>query len=160
MAMSNRIRTFLFLLALPGIISLSSCSSVNVIPPEVNLMRVDVQDITLSHVNLLADIRIFNPNDDAITIQGVDYVLHLEGVKLFSGRSIMAQTIAPEEYGHLSLRLSSTYWDIIQLLNKLPDKADVAFSMEGSIRVGKTGLFARRISFRREGMIPLQQIQP
>jgi LEA14-like dessication related protein len=160
MTMPNRIRTFLFLLALTGVISLSSCSTINVIPPEVNLMRVDVQDVTLSHVNLLADIRVFNPNEDAVTIQGVDYILHLEGIQVFSGRSNLTQTIAPQEYGYLSLRLSSAYWDIIQLLNKLPNKVDVAFSMEGSIRVGETGMFAHRFSFSREGIIPLQQLQP
>ena len=27
----------------------------------------------MSHVNLLADLRVFNPNEKALTIQGVDY---------------------------------------------------------------------------------------
>jgi len=160
MAMSNRIRTLLLVLALLSAIPLSSCSTVNIIPLEVNLMRVDVQDVTLSHVNLLADIRVFNPNVNAVTIQGVDYILHLEGIKVFSGRSNPAQTIAPQEYGFLSLRLSSAYWDLIQLLNKLPDKTDVAFSMQGSIRVGGKGMFAQRFSFNKEGIIPLQKLQP
>lgn len=123
-------------------------------------MRVDVQDVTLSHVNLLADLRVFNPNDKAMTIQGVDYTLYLEGVKVFSGKSRLSQTIAPQEYGHLTLRLASAYWDIIQLLNKLPNKSDVAFSMEGSIRVGASRLFAQRFSFVKEGVIPLQKTTP
>ena len=160
MAMLNRIRPLLFVLALLGTVPLSSCSSINLIPLEVNLMRVDVQDITLSHVNLLADIRVFNPNENAVIIQGVDYILHLEDIKVFSGRNSLTQTIAPQEYGHLSLRLSSAYWDIIQLFNKFPDKAEVAFSMEGSIRVGGRGMFARRFSFDRKGIIPLQKFQP
>lgn len=160
MVMSNRMRTLFVVLVLLSLILLSSCSSMNIIPPEVNLMRVDVQDVTLSHVNLLADIRVFNPNVDAVTIQGVDYILHLEGIKVFSGRSKQSQTIAPQEYTNLSLRLAGAYWDIIQLLNKLPNKTDVAFSMQGSIRVGGKGLFAQRYSFNREGVIPLQKLQP
>jgi LEA14-like dessication related protein len=123
-------------------------------------MRVDVQDVTLSHVNLLADLRVFNPNDKALTIQGVDYTLHLEGVKVFSGKSNLSQTIAPQEYGRLILRLSSAYWDIIQLLNKLPNRSDVAFSMEGSILVGGNRLFAQRFSFAKQGIIPLQKTTP
>ena len=86
---------------------LNSCSTINTTPPEVNLMALEVQDVTLSHVNLLADLRIFNPNQDAVTIQGVDYTLHLEGVKVFAGRSSFTEMIAPQEYGHITMRLSS-----------------------------------------------------
>jgi LEA14-like dessication related protein len=157
MTKSTRIKSLLGIINLLFIIPLSSCSTINTIPPEVNLMKVDVQDVTLSHVNLLADLRVFNPNENAVTIQGVDYTLHLEGIKVFSGRSNQTQTIEPHTYGHLNLRVSSAYWDIIQLLNRLPDKTDVAFSMQGSIRVGESYLFAQRFSFDKEGIIPLQQ---
>jgi LEA14-like dessication related protein len=160
MTMSDSIKSLFVLTVLLIIIPLSSCSTINAIPPEVNLMRVDVQDATLSHVNLLAELRVFNPNEKAFTIQGVDYTLHLEGTKVFSGRSNLSQTIEPQEYGLLSLRLSSAYWDIIQLLNKLPNKTDVAFSMQGSIRVGGSSIFTQRFSFDKEGVIPLQKAIP
>jgi LEA14-like dessication related protein len=136
---------------------LNSCSTINTIPPEVNLMALEVQDVTLSHVNLLADLRIFNPNKDPVTIQGVDYTLHLEGVKVFTGRSSFTQSIEPQEYGRVSLRLSSAYWNIIELLNRLPDREEVSFSMAGSIKVGESSLFAKRYSFTKQGMIPLHK---
>ena len=138
----------------------------NVVPPEVNLMRVDVQDVTLSHVNLLADLRVFNPNEKALKIQGVDYTLFLEGIKVFTGKNILSQTISAQEYGHLSLRLSSAYWDIVKLFNKISDKKDVAFTMKGSIGVGGSRLLAKRYSFDKKGVIPLliktpsQSLQP
>ena len=156
MTISAAIKTLLVITILLLVIPLSSCSTINAIPPEINLMRVDVQDATLSHVNLIAELRVFNPNEKAVTIQGVDYTLHLEGIKVFSGRSNVSRTIDPQEYGLLSLRLSSAYWDIIQLLNKLPNKTDVAFSMQGSIRLGGSSMFAQRFSFDKEGVIPLQ----
>ena len=160
MTISAAIKSFLVLTVLLFLIPLSSCSTINAIPPEINLMRVDVQDATLSHVNLLAELRVFNPNGKAVTIQGVDYTLHLEGIKVFSGRNNLSQTIDPQEYGLLTLRLSSAYWDIIQLFNKLPNKTDVAFSMQGSIRVGGSSMFAQRFSFAKEGVIPLQKANP
>ena len=139
------------------VVPLSSCSTVNTIPPEVNLLKIDIQDVTLSHVNLLAELRVFNPNEKPVTIQGVDYKLHLEGIKVFSGRSSLSQTVEPQKYGLLSLRLSSAYWDIIQLLNKLPNKSEVAFSMQGTIRLGESSIFAQRFSFDKQGVIPLQK---
>jgi len=158
--MSATIKSILLTTVLFFVIPLSSCSTINAIPPEVNLMRVEVQDVTLSHVNLLAEVRVFNPNEKGVTIQGIDYTLHLEGIKVFSGRNNLSQTIAPQEYGFLTLRVSSAYWDMIQLLNRLPNKTDVAFSMQGSIRVGGSSMFAQRFSFAKEGVIPLQKANP
>jgi hypothetical protein len=65
--------------------------------------------------------------------------------------------IAPQEYGRITLRLSSAYWDIIELLNRLPDKEDVSFAMSGSIKVGESSLFAKRYSFTKQGIIPFQK---
>jgi len=156
MARFSIIKTFLLVTVLLFLVPLSSCSTINAIPPEINLMKVDIQDVTLSHVNLLADLRVFNPNEKGITIQGVNYTLHLEGIKVFSGRNNLSQTIEPQEYGLLTLRLSSAYWDIMQLLNKLPNKSEVAFSMQGTIRVGGSSMFAQSFSFDKQGVIPLQ----
>jgi len=153
----GRISIFPALLALLFVIPLTSCSALQALPPEINLMRVDVQEVTLSHVNLLADVRVFNPNEMGLTVQGVDYTLKIEGIEIFSGKSRMRRTIAPQEYGHLTLRLSSAYWDIIQLLNKLPNKSDVAFAMHGSILVGGNRLLAHRFSFDKQGIIPFQK---
>lgn len=160
MANSSNRCNLLPLIAAFLVLFLSACSTINAVPPEVNLMRLDVQDVTLSHVNLLADLRVFNPNDKAVTIQGVDYTLHLEGIRVFSGRSSLSQTIPPQEYGYLTLRLASAYWDIIQLLNKLPNTSDIAFSMAGTIRVGGSRIFAQSYSFAKEGTIPLQKTTP
>jgi len=157
---SGRINSFPALLVLLLVIPLSSCSALNALPPEVNLMRVDVREVTLSHVNLLADLRVFNPNEIGLTVQGVDYTLKIEGIEIFSGKSRLHQTIAPQEYGHLTLRLSSAYWDIIQLLNKLPNKSDVAFAMQGSILVGENRLLAKHFSFDKQGIIPFQKASP
>ena len=153
----KRTNCFLPLTGILLVFVFTACSTIEAVPPEVNLMRVDVQDVTLSHVNLLADLRVFNPNEKALSIQGVDYTLHLEGIRVFSGKSNLSQTIAPQEYGHVTLRLSSAYWDIIQLFNKLPNKSDVAFSMQGSILIGGNRLFAKRFTFDKKGIIPLQK---
>ena len=148
------------LLAVLFAVFITSCATHRSAAPEVNLMRLDVLDVTLSHVNLLADLRVFNPNEQPLVIQGVDYTLYLEGIKVFSGKNNMSQTVAPGEYGHTTLRLASAYWDMIRLLNRLPDKADVAFAMQGSILAGSSRIFARRLSFDRKGVIPLQKNTP
>lgn len=138
----------------------TSCATHRPAAPEVNLMRVDVQDITLSHVNLLADLRVFNPNLQPLVIHGVDYTLYLEGIKVFSGENSMRQTVAPGKYGHITIRLASAYWDIIQLLNRLPDKTDVTFAMQGSIRAGSSRIFVPRFTFDKKGIIPLRKTSP
>lgn len=159
-ATSCRTNCFLSLVVLFLATALISCSTVNAVPPEVNLMGIDVQDITLSHVNLLADLRVFNPNDRTLNIRGVDYTLNLEGIKVFTGKNNLRQSISPHEYGNVTLRLSSAYWDIIKLFDTLPNKSDITYSMQGSIRVGDSGLFAKHFSFDKDGTISLQKISP
>jgi LEA14-like dessication related protein len=65
---SNWHNWLLSLIAVLLTIPFSSCSTMNAVPPEVNLMRLEVQDVTMSRVNLLADLRVFNPNEKDCTI--------------------------------------------------------------------------------------------
>lgn len=142
---------------LPAVILLAlltSCAGIKASPPEVNLLGLQVQDVTLSHVNLLADLRVYNPNDRGMTVQGVDYVLHLNGIKIFSGRSSITADINAQEYGTIPLRLSSAYWNMLQLLNNMHANNDIDFSMAGKIKVGGFGLFGKSYPFKKEGKIP------
>ena len=144
----------LFFLFLAG-----GCSTITIAQPEVNLMALEVQDVTLSHVNLLADIRVFNPNADQVTIQEVDYTLHLNNIKIFKGKTITPYSIPAQEYGRFKFRLSSAYWDIIELFNQLSNAQEATFLMEGTLKVGENRLFAQRFSFSKSGEIPLDQGQ-
>lgn len=138
------------LLLLPG------CATIQPEPPEVNLMALQIQDVTLSHVNLLANLRLFNPNPQPVRVSRVEYTLHLNGIKVMTGRWTAGTEIAANEYGLLDLRISSAYWNLMKLMQNLQESTEVDFSLAGSIRIGY-GLAGATFPFKEEGRVPLHQ---
>lgn len=138
----------------------AGCAAVKPLPPEVNLLGLEVQDITLSHVNLLADLRIYNPNSVGVTIEEMSYTLFLNNIKASAGQTYEAVKIGPQEYGNVALRLSSAYWDIMRLARELRPGEDVPFSLAGEVKIGGLGILSKRFTFKRDGMLPLGTLQP
>lgn len=136
-----------------GCLLFSGCGGLQPIAPEINLMGLDVVDVTLSHVNLAAEVRLFNPNADKLTIKEVAYTLHLNGVKLSKGRSAREVKVDPEEYGTVTVRMSSAYWDVFRLLNKIQDNEELRFKIQGKVLVGGYGLLGQTFNFEKEGLV-------
>lgn len=134
---------------------LLSCATLSLERPEINLLGVEVKDITLSHVNMLADLRLFNPNPAPITVSSIKYELHLNSIKVMNGSSVPGVVIAPNEYGYVSLRVSSPYWNLLKLMQNLQTAEDVAFSLAGEVRLGGWGPAGFSFPFKEEGNVPL-----
>ena len=97
---------------------LSACTAMQPAAPEVNLMGLILDEVTLSHVNMKANLRLFNPNDTTISVKSVEYELELNGVHVSTGKSLRGLSIPANEYGNLDLRLSSAYWDLFRFSAK------------------------------------------
>ena len=135
----------------------ASCARVKPVQPEVNLMRLWVEEVTLSHVNLKADLRLFNPNDFSLNVQEVSYRLYLNGIPVSQGNSKQSVQVDPQSYGHIDLRLASAYLDIMHFLNKMQAQTGISYSLDGSVKVKGTGWGSDTFSFERQGVIPLEQ---
>jgi len=140
---------FIFLLVIP-----ISCASIRPISPEVNLMALEVDEITLSHVNMVASLRFYNPNETHLTISGLKYTLFLNDMKVSQGRTARTVEISPDGFGTMPLRISSAYWDILKFLNKTQSKEELHFFLKGTIKVRGVGV-GHTFNFDKEGMIPL-----
>lgn len=139
---------------------LAACASVRPLPPEVNLTNLEVTDLTLSHANLMADLKIFNPNDVSVTVEQVEYALLLNDVKISAGKSLEKVRIDAGEYGETTLRLSSAYLDLWRILNQMQKGENVRFNLKGKIKVGGFGILRKAFHFSRKGNIPLTRPQP
>ena len=78
---------------------LAACAMVSPQRPEVNLAGLQIREATLSHLNMVADLTVFNPNNVALTVRGVDYTLQLEGINVADGRSLEPVEIGAGESG-------------------------------------------------------------
>lgn len=132
---------------------LTSCAMISPQKPEVNLTGLQIREATLSHLNMVADLSVFNPNDIALTVQEVDYTLQLEGVNVAEGRSLAPVEIGAKESGQVQLRIATAYWDLLSLVNRLQDTDEMAFTLNGKVRVGGYKILNRTFPFSKEGRI-------
>ncbi len=144
----------LFFLIVPFI---CSCARVKPVEPEINLMRLWVEEVTLSHVNLQADLRLFNPNDFKLGVEEVNYELSLNGIPVSHGKSLQRVEVEPNGYGNIGLRLSTAYLDMISFLNKMQTQSAIRYTLHGTLKVRAGGWISDTFSFEREGLIPLEQ---
>lgn len=140
--------------------SLSACALKPVAAPEVSLNDLQITELSLTHANLLAGLKIFNPNSVAVKIQQVDYTLSLNGIRVSSGQSAKEVSIGAEEYGNLSLRLSSAYWDLLRIFNQVQSGKTAKFLLDGKVKVGGFGILGKTFDFKKEGDISLGGLQP
>ncbi|MCK9294135.1 MAG: LEA type 2 family protein [Desulfobulbaceae bacterium] len=134
---------------------LSSCAAMQPVAPEINLMGLVVDEVTLSHVNMVASLRLFNPNDVTLQVEDVEYELELNGIKVSSGKSLRSLDVPANDFGSLDLRLSSAYWDLFRFASNIQQGEELDFRLTGKVRVGGLGLIGHTFNFDHEGKIPL-----
>jgi LEA14-like dessication related protein len=145
-------------------INLVSCAGIRPEPPEVQLANLEITDVSLSHANLQATLKLFNPNNIALNIEGIKFSLFLNEIRIAKGQTAKTFLIPSEEIGEATIRLSSSFLDIFQLTRKLQNRAEVTFRIVGEVKIGGFGLFGATIPIEREGSLPLsgslKQLRP
>jgi LEA14-like dessication related protein len=136
-------------------LNLASCVGMRPEPPDVQLTSLEISDVSLSHANFLATLRLFNPNSIDLNVEGIKFSLFLNDVSIATGQTTKAFLIPPEENGEAVIRLSSSFLDLFQLTRKLQNRDEVTFRIAGEVKIGGLGLFGATIPIEREGSLPL-----
>lgn len=130
-----------------------SCTTMRPVAPEVSLLGIRIGELTLSHANLLANLRLYNANPVPLTIEAVDYSFFLNGIQIADGRTLAPVRIKAGDYGETVLRLSAGYLNLLQLTSNLKPEDKIRYSLEGSVKVGGFRILDRTFPFKREGII-------
>lgn len=143
---------------------LAACATMRPEPPEVQLAGLEITDLSLSHANFLANLKLYNPNSAALDIRGLSFTLFLNDVRIATGKTAKAFNIPSEAYGEAALHLSSSYLDLLQLSSGLQGKEQLSFRIAGEVKVGGLGFMSITVPIDREGTLPLsgslQQLVP
>lgn len=138
-----------------ALLMLSACASLRPEPPEVSLLSLQLENLTLSHAIMSADLNLYNPNDFTLDIKQAVYSLSLQGIQVAQGQSATGVRIASGETGNLKLRLSTSYLNLLRIGRQNQLQEDVPFIIDGQVRLGGFGVLSRTVSFKEEGIIPL-----
>lgn len=137
------------------VLLLSACASIRPIPPEVSLLSLQLENLTLSHAIMSADLSLYNPNDFPLDIQRAVYALTLDGIQVAKGQATKNVHIAAHDTGNLTLRLSSSYLNLLRIGRDSQQQQDIPFAIDGQVTLGGFGVLSRTVSFKEEGIIPL-----
>jgi len=137
---------------------LLSCGALQPEPPEVSLAGISVESLTLSQADLIAKLRIFNPNRIGVNIDQVDYTLKLAGVKVSNGQSLTPARIEARQSGDLDMKVSASYLSLMQVLSGLSDQDEVDFLIEGSVQISGLGIVTKTFPIQRQGKVSLKDL--
>ncbi|SDF24861.1 LEA type 2 family protein [Phytopseudomonas seleniipraecipitans] len=128
--------------------------------PDVRLVNVDVVRAKLLEQRFVLRFRIDNPNDVSLPVRGLNYVVHLNDVKLAEGESEVWFTVPAKGHTEFDVPVRTNLWRHVRQVVKLLEQPDqpISYRLQGQV---KTGLFfGRRVHMSRNGEIIPGQYLP
>lgn len=153
----SRARSMLSLVVVVGMVAAVGCSSA--VPREplgVNLVNLEVQEITLFEATLIAQVRITNPNPDPLEITGGSLKLLLDGKK--AGTALVAGgfTVAGFDSTLVDMTVHINTAAAITRIPTMLDKDTISYGVSGAFySQGSFGRVTHEVE--RSGTLDLKQ---
>lgn len=87
-------------------------------PPKISVYGVRLANMSLTEGNLLVALRIDNPNSYALPLNGLDYVLSLNGIGIANGKETKNLTISAKQDRIIEIPVK---FNPLTLLRTVPD---------------------------------------
>ena len=144
------IATAMFLLTMYG------CAGVGkrLEPPRVKLATIRVEDFNVLETVFEVQLRVFNTNDTALQIKGLECELEINGQPFAFGVSHADVEIPSYGTKLLPLRIYASIIDIIKSTADLSNQEQLRYHLKGKLRLG-AGAFPGVLPFASEGNISL-----
>jgi len=129
--------------------------------PQINLAHIAVKEVRPLETEFWLDLRVFNTNDVALVVEGLDCQLEVDGRKLATGVSEASVRIPPFSSERLrilvytsSLDMLGTFLDRLRKLDKPDRETSLAYRLSGRLHLGGRA-FPDTIPFSSQGQLDL-----
>lgn len=138
-----------------------SCSLTgkNVESPRVTVSKIKIEDINLFEAVLRIEMRVFNVNDRAFDIKGIDCELNLDQTRLATGVSNTPTHIPSFETAVIPMTVYSSIDDIAQCVREMKSKNKISYRIKGKLFLEGGFLKPSMIAFNSDGEISLEGIK-
>jgi LEA14-like dessication related protein len=126
-------------------------------PPRVKLANIRVQEFTVFETVFDVRLRIFNTNETALKIKGIECDLKINDRPFAIGVSDTQTEIPPYGTEVLAIRVYSSVWEILKSVHGLQKTEQLNYNLEGKLRLG-VGSFPSTLTFESEGNISLPDL--
>lgn len=118
--------------------------------PEVVLVDLQPLDGEALEQRFEVRLRIINPNDRDLAIDGVDFTLDVNGSRLTRGVSNEAVTVPRLGDAVVSVTATTTLFDLVRQVVKAPYRKNIDYELRGRVFLAHS---PARLTFERQGTI-------
>jgi len=141
-----------YLLYAGALTALGACTSLrNLEPPEVVLIGIQPLESTLLEQRFQVDLRIYNPNNRDIDIDGVDFELDINGKRLARGAGAESLLLPRLGEARTSVVVSTSLVSVATQLMTMNQTRSLSYRIKGRLHLG-SGLGAT-LPFKKSGEI-------
>ena len=144
---------FLFFALVIGLSGCSKWGSGQFSSPNIELVNVEVVKAKLLEQEFILHFRIDNPNPMMLPVNGMEYSLQLNGMRLAEGESNVRFTVPAHGSKSFQIPARTNLWrhmkEVVKLLKK-PDRP-VLYKLEAQVETGL--LLAHKVQLNRSGEI-------
>ncbi len=149
----------LLLLGLLGLL-LAGCASIprDLRSPELSLVGVEAEDLSVFEQRLLVRLKVFNPNEVELPVRGIDLDVFLEGERLATGTTERAFTVPARGEAEFDMRVRASAATALLKVLERGRKRDgegqsLRYRIRGEVRTA-LGLL-RKLPFDEQGTLDL-----
>lgn len=143
----------LFLLTIAGCAGLGQ----RLEPPQVKLATIRVEEFSVLETVFEIHLRVFNTNDSALQIKGLQCELEINGQPFATGISDAELEIPSYGTQLVPLRAYASLFDMIKSVQGMQNQDQLKYYIKGKVRLG-AGALPSVLSFDSEGNISLPEI--
>ena len=126
-------------------------------PPSVKLADIRLEALNVLEAVFDVKMRVFNTNDTALQIRGIECKIDLNGKEFAIGVSESEVEVPSYGTALLPLQVYSSVFDIIKNAAGLPSKNQLDYRIKGKLRLGGSA-FPSILPFESQGHISLPDL--
>jgi LEA14-like dessication related protein len=132
---------------------LASCGSGDPLPPHVQVVNMHLLESSLFEQRFQVDLRIGNPNDFDLPLDGLTFDLDVNGEDFARGFSDQRVTVPRLGEARLSVVASTTLLDLVRQFTLLAERGALAYRLHGTAYLNS--LAVRQAPYESEGTFRL-----
>ncbi|ADJ28328.1 LEA type 2 family protein [Nitrosococcus watsonii] len=125
--------------------------------PRVYLTDLQFREASMLAQHFLLRLRIDNPNDSALSIDGMEVSLNLNGHPLAQG--VSSQSFSVPRFGstETEMRVTTTFISLVQQILSLQGQRELNYEIAGQLHLTRALGFGRRVfPFQEKGVLDLE----
>jgi LEA14-like dessication related protein len=132
---------------------LAACGTAEPVAPQVRVVDLRLVESSVFEQRFEIDLRIGNPNDFALPLDGLTFDLEVNGAAFARGFSNQRVTIPRLGEGQVSVSASTTLVDMVRQMLLLAERGDLTYRLSGQAFLNS--LQRRSVPYQSEGSFRL-----